>query len=257
MSFETLTKIVSLFPERENDKEAHYCVYERKTECYKGKDGNDVKYTRTAKVDKKEKVFELVNSLLKNTPRYLKHRSYVDNVNYVLPILKKKFSGKYIELDFSENLALRPKHEVQPAHFSGKQYSLRCAIFRPSNTNFHYHLSDDTKHDAFYVDEVLRDLIQQYDIKNECVVIQFDNAPTQYKNRHAFALIQKLADEFNLRIIRTYGIAGHGKGLNLVLKISYGEIFLRKIFSLTGAKRLPIILTLKILNYVHISTDTC
>ena len=25
----------SLFPERENDKEVHYCVYERKTECYK------------------------------------------------------------------------------------------------------------------------------------------------------------------------------------------------------------------------------
>ena len=89
MSFETLTKIISLFPERENDKEVHYCVYERKTECYKGKDGNDVQYTRTARVDKKEKVSELVNSLIKNTPRYLKHRSYVDNVNYVLPILKK------------------------------------------------------------------------------------------------------------------------------------------------------------------------
>ena len=151
---------------------------------------------------------------------------------------------------------MRPKHEVQSVHFSGKQHSLRCAIFRPSSTNFHYHLSDDTKH-AFYVDEVLRDLIQRYDIKNEGVVIQFDNAPTQYKNRHAFALIQKLGDEFNLRIIRTYGIAGHGKGLNLVLKIPYGEILLRRIISLTRAKRLPIILTLKILSYVHIGTDAC
>ena len=65
----------SLFPERENDKEVLYYVYERKTECYKGKDGNDVRYTRTARVDKKEKVSELVNSLLKNAHHYLKHRS--------------------------------------------------------------------------------------------------------------------------------------------------------------------------------------
>ena len=43
-------------------------------------------------------------------------------------------------------------------------------------------------------------------------MIQSDNAPTQYKSRHAFALLQKLAYEFNLRIIRTYGAAGHGKG---------------------------------------------
>ena len=35
----------SLFPERENYKEIHYYIHERKTECYKGKDGNDVQYT--------------------------------------------------------------------------------------------------------------------------------------------------------------------------------------------------------------------
>ena len=39
-----------------------------------------------------------------------------------------------------------------------------------------------------------------------------DNAPTKYKNKHAFPLLQKLADDFNLRIILTYGAAGHGKG---------------------------------------------
>ena len=43
-------------------------------------------------------------------------------------------------------------------------------------------------------------------------MIQSDNAPTHYKNRHSFALLQNLANEFNLRIIRTYGAAGHGKG---------------------------------------------
>ena len=51
-----------LFPERESDKDVHYYVYERKTECYKGNNGNDVRYTRTARFDKREKVTELVNS---------------------------------------------------------------------------------------------------------------------------------------------------------------------------------------------------
>ena len=184
-------------------------------------------------------------------------------MNHVLPILKERFRGTYIELDFSENLPLRPKYEVQSDHFSGNYQSLHCAISRLSITNFHHHLSDDTKHNAFYVDEVLRDLIQRFDIKNEDVVIQPDNAPTRYKNRHAFALLQKLADEFNLGIIRTYGAASIENVLPMqcivsVLKTSYGKILLRRIFSLTRAKRLSIILALKIFNPVMlISTLTC
>ena len=38
------------------------------------------------------------------------------------------------------------------------------------------------------------------------------NASTRYKNKHSFGLLQSLADELNLRIIRTYRAAGHGKG---------------------------------------------
>ena len=42
---------------------------------------------------------------------------------------------------------------------------------------------------------------------------QSDNAPTHYKNRHSFAFRQNLANEFNLKIIRTCGAAGDGKGI--------------------------------------------
>ena len=109
-------------------------------------------------------------------------------------MLNDGFNEKYTELDFSKNLALWLKHKVQSAHFSRKQHSLHCAIFRPGDTNFHYHQSDNTKHDPVLVDEVPRDLIRHYNINNEDVMIQWDNAPTQYKNRHAFALLQKLAN---------------------------------------------------------------
>ena len=201
-----------LFPETKEENQLCYYVYERKIKCYKVKDDKDAQYTRTARVDKKDKVFAIVGKLVQISQSYLKHRSHVDNVSRVLPIFKDGFSGKYIELYFSGNLALRPKHEVQSAHFSGKQHTLHCAIFQPGETKFHYHISDDTKHDPVFVHEVLRDLIHHYDIRNEDIMIQSDNAPTQYKSRHAFALLQKLANEFNVRIIRTYGAAGHGKG---------------------------------------------
>ena len=135
-------------------------------------------------------------------------------------MLKDGFNGKYIELDFSENLAL---------HFSGKQHALYCAIFRPGDTNFHYHLSNDMKHHPVFVHEVLREWIHHCNINNEDVMIQSDNAPTQYKNRHTFALLQKLANEFNERIIRTYCAAGHGKGtiyaMSLLLTLNIFHTF--------------------------------
>ena len=33
----------------------------------------------------------------------------MDNVSSVFPVLKEHYDGKYIELDFSQNLSLRPK----------------------------------------------------------------------------------------------------------------------------------------------------
>ena len=83
----------------------------------------------------------------------------------------------------------------------------------PTENRYHYHLSDNTKCHPFFVDVVLRDIISKYKIQNENLRIQSDNAPSQYKNKHAFSLYQKLAEDFNLGIIRTYGAAGHGKGV--------------------------------------------
>ena len=76
-----------------------------------------------------------------------------------------------------------------------------------------YHLSDDTGHDALFVDEVLEDIFQRWKIRDETIMIKSDNAPTQYKNKYAFSLYQNLANKYNVRIIRLYGAARHGKGL--------------------------------------------
>ena len=153
-------------------------------------------------------------SLVKDgSKKYKKNRSHVDNCSNVFPQMKDTYSGKYIELDFSQNLAIRLALEVQSAHFSNKQYTLHCAIAKPFDKQYHYHLSDDTKHDSIFDDHVLRELIIHYNISNKDLRVQSNNASSQYKNKHSFGLQQSLADEFNLRIIRTYGAAGHGKGV--------------------------------------------
>ena len=125
--------------------------------------------------------------------------------------MKENYSGKFVELDFSQNLSLRLKDEVQSAHFSGKQFPLHCAIVEPVEDWYHYHLSNDTKLDGIFVDQLLRDMISVYEIQNKDLWIQSYNAPSQYNNKIPFVLLQQLANEVNLRIIRTYGTAGHGE----------------------------------------------
>ena len=115
--------------------------------------------------------------------------------------MKDAYSGKFIELDFLQNLAIRPKLEVQSAHFSNKQYTLHCTIAKPFEKNDTITTCVTTPNNVIFVDHVLRDLW-----------VQSDNTSPQYKNKHLFELLQSLADEFNLRIIHTYGTAGHGKG---------------------------------------------
>ena len=66
-------------------------------------------------------------------------------------MIQERFTGKYIKLDFLENLALKPKFELQDAHFSGKQYSLHCSFVEPGENKYEYHLSDDTNHDSILV----------------------------------------------------------------------------------------------------------
>ena len=73
------------------------------------------------RVDKNNQVCDIYSEFISSGDHYLCHRSVVDNIKTVLPKLRNNFTGKYIEMDFSQNVALTPKDEVQSAHFSGKQ----------------------------------------------------------------------------------------------------------------------------------------
>ena len=126
-----------------------------------------MKYQRTACVDDTKSIKDLV-SLIKDGGRtYKKHHSYVDNCSTVFPMKKDLYDRKFIELDFSPNLAIWLKLQIQSADFSNKQYTLHWAITKPFDKRYHYHLSDDTKHDGIFVDCVLTDFIINYNISDK------------------------------------------------------------------------------------------
>ena len=103
--------------------EISFFVFEKKEETY-FKNGIEESYKRLARIDKKMEVKEVAKTLIEQGGSYLRHRSHVANIKNTLPLIRESFKGKYIEMDFSENIAMKPKFEVQDGNFSGKQYSV-------------------------------------------------------------------------------------------------------------------------------------
>ena len=60
------------------------------TESY-FKNGKEIRYTRTARIDKKEEVSVIAQKLISIKDSCLKHGSHVDNINKIFPIVEEFF----------------------------------------------------------------------------------------------------------------------------------------------------------------------
>ena len=80
-----------------------------------------------------------MEKLLKKSKSYLCHKSHVDNILEVIPLILEAFKGKITELDFSENVSLKPN-----AYFSGKTVSPSLCNSKTGENEYVYRLSDDT-----------------------------------------------------------------------------------------------------------------
>ena len=105
-------EIFEKYPECTSEKEVCYYVFETKEKSYI-KNGERKTYTRIARVDKKEAFNKVVKKLLSQSNIYLRHQSHVDNIAKVFPLIRETFNGCYTELDFSEDLAMKPKFEAR------------------------------------------------------------------------------------------------------------------------------------------------
>ena len=122
----------------------------------------------------------MIKKLLDRGESYLRHRAHVDDIAAVIQMIRESFSGYFIELDFSENLASKQKHEVQDADFSGKQYSLHCSVVEPGENKYVYFWSHDSNHDFVSVNKVLEDIFKPWNIRDKTIIIKSNKSPSQY-----------------------------------------------------------------------------
>ena len=86
-------------PEITSPKETSYCLFDKKTETYI-KNGEEKRYERTTRIDRSGKVSCFVQKL-------------ANSGDSVLPKIKERHKERYIEMDFSENIAIKTKSKVQ------------------------------------------------------------------------------------------------------------------------------------------------
>ena len=107
-----------------NEKLVTYTIFEKIPTYYYNKMGNEVCYERVARCDKRASIKDIHELLQQSAKNYLLHRYFVTVDKLFWSKFKSQCSYPIIYFDFSENINLIPKHEVQSAHFSGRQTSL-------------------------------------------------------------------------------------------------------------------------------------
>ena len=140
-------------------------------------------------------------------------------------------------MDFSENLTLPIKFEVQSKYWSKKAVTVHTGVLKHVSRDlkvYHSVLSDDKTHDQVFVGKVMDQIIAEIPedagqgepgppVKEPLMAVS-DNCSGQYKSSQHFHDLQNLATHHGRVIIRLYGVAGHGKsevdGVGAVVKVA-------------------------------------
>ena len=146
---------------------------------------------------------------------------YNDNYQWPRILATIPDNGPIYHMDYSENMAQMHKYEVQSAHFNKRNYSLHCTVEHLDSDKhpnlkspyfYHYHFSDEMKHDSAFTSVVFEHCLETGDLP-EIIRNKSDNCSIHYKCGKAFNEYLKLAKKYNRNLIKYYVPAGHGKGL--------------------------------------------
>ena len=142
-----------LFPNMSNELLPCY-QFERTKTPYFSKKSNEPKFScKTERIAHSN----TAQMLMKIQEEYLVHRYEVENDKreWKLILHTVPTYGPIFHLDYSENIQLTPKREVQAAHFNKPQYSLHCTmmhyfdIIKQEEANkYFFHFSLDMTHDS-------------------------------------------------------------------------------------------------------------
>lgn len=162
------------------------------------------------KVNMKDLLVHLENML----PNILHHRNKLRHFRNAIGILSEKIDFIEIDIDFSENLTIPLHKEPQDLHWSKHQISLHTGVLKEhGEKSYHIAFSNDLSHDQCFVKAVLQDILANLNHLNntDYVLVKSDNCRFQFKSAQNFFELQELSNQYDITIIRIFGIDGHGK----------------------------------------------
>ena len=196
------------------DKKVSY-VFEKKTETYYNRQGKKKEYKRMARQDSHDVPLGDVYKLLQGCAKeYLQQRYHVSVDRVYWAKYLAETDKHVVWLDYSMNISLTPKLEVQSSHYSGKQHTLHDTLIHYPGTEdtykYIYHLSDDTNHDSVMSCTIISDIIKHCPevIQKGHLVLRSDNCSTQYKSRYVFQGLLDLTKKNKIQITWFFGEAG-------------------------------------------------
>ena len=95
--------------------------------------GKPVEYTRCARTELKALLNDMQRLLIEGGIGYLQHCFFVSLDKAFWLRFKSECLCPIIHIDYSENIQLTPKNEVQSAHYSGRQHTLHCSVLFNNN----------------------------------------------------------------------------------------------------------------------------
>ena len=98
-------------------------------------------------------------------------------------------------------------------HWYLQQITIHSGIlFDNGNKSYRPYISVDKKHNQKLARIVMDEMVNSNSSLPDVLIIESDNCYSQYKSAEHYHDLQQIADDKNVTIIRSYSIAGHGKG---------------------------------------------
>ena len=172
-------------------KVVSFYVFEAvKTKCF-SKLGKDVSYDRTARVDKKDLIQNIISQLQSAAMHYLIHHFFIINDFTYWRRFLSETEHYTLWLDYPQNINFTKKRQVQSAHFSGRQHTLHSTVLQAPKNGKHsyiYHLPDDTSQDTVMTFGIIKDIIHCHPevIQDKVLILRSDNCQEHYKCKYTF-----------------------------------------------------------------------
>lgn len=196
-------------------------------ECYEtipylrfGKGLNPAYPDRVACSKGKQDILSFLDFSEMTLTTYIKHRNHLKWVAHHHDVFWLGNSDySYAVMDFSENPKQQFLYEAQSMYYGKVTITLHNTIlwtWDSAESSFKktyiHHLSDSKQHDPTFLHVLMPDVIKELPHGSKFLVLSSDNCASQYKCVAAFNRLLQWVDEYDIEIIRHYGIAGHGKG---------------------------------------------